>query len=102
MIDRARAKAGQVIGRLEGRPISVASAGGEIQRKSCFFAPKGHGVRYNRSLFQRLARKIRYLADQWKINGIFSLINEFCARYQSNNNDPAGPCPRRLWSKSAG
>jgi hypothetical protein len=32
---------------------------------------------YNRSLFQSLTSQIRYLADQWKINGIFSPINEF-------------------------
>jgi len=25
-------------------------------------------------------RQIRYLADQWNINGIFSPINEFCVR----------------------
>jgi hypothetical protein len=30
--------------------------------------------------FSALRGKFRYLADQWKINGIFSPINEFCAR----------------------
>ena len=34
-------------------------------------------VGYNLSLFQWVTRQIRYLADQWKINRIFSLINEF-------------------------
>jgi hypothetical protein len=43
MTDRACAKVDQVIGRLEGRPISMASAEGEMQRKSCFFAPKSYG-----------------------------------------------------------
>ena len=32
---------------------------------------------YNLSLFQWVTRQIRYLADQWKINGILSPINEF-------------------------
>jgi hypothetical protein len=80
MIDRACAKAGQVIGRLEGRPISVASAEGEIQRKSCFFAPKGHG-----SWVKYLAISAAYegnsllsgsMGDQWN----FFAINEFCGR----------------------
>jgi hypothetical protein len=31
----------------------------------------------NNTPYQRLRDKIRYLADQWKINGIFSPINEF-------------------------
>jgi hypothetical protein len=44
------------------------------------FSPeKATAIGKNRSLFQPLARKIRYLADQWKINGIFSPINEFFA-----------------------
>jgi hypothetical protein len=38
------------------------------QRKSRFFAPKGYSTWKDRSLFQRLARQIRYLADQWQIN----------------------------------
>jgi hypothetical protein len=33
-----------------------------------------------------LTRQIRYLADQWKINGIFSPINELKAPYQPKNN----------------
>ena len=37
---------------------------------------------YNLSLFQWVTRQIRYLADQWKINRIFSPINEF---FHSNN-----------------
>jgi len=35
---------------------------------------------HNRLLSQPLMRQIRYLADQWNINGIFSPINEFCVR----------------------
>ena len=37
---------------------------------------------YNLSLFQWVTRQIRYLADQWKINRIFSPINEF---FRPNN-----------------
>jgi hypothetical protein len=39
-------------------------------------------ARYNPFLSQRLARKIRYLADQWNFNGFFPLINEF---FRPNN-----------------
>jgi hypothetical protein len=78
--DRACDKLDQVIGRLEGRPISVASARGEYNENRAFSPQKATAARYNRSLFQRVAREIRYLADQWKINGVFSPINEFCGR----------------------
>jgi hypothetical protein len=37
---------------------------------------------YNLSLFQWVTKQIRYLADQWKINRIFSPINEF---FRPNN-----------------
>jgi hypothetical protein len=54
--------------------------GAKYNENRAFSSQKATAARYNRSLFQRLAREIRYLADQWKINGIFSPINEFCAR----------------------
>jgi hypothetical protein len=42
------------------------------------FSPqKATVVGKNRSLFQPLARQIRYLADQWKINGIFRRSTNF-------------------------
>jgi hypothetical protein len=46
----------------------------------------GPSGRYSRLLCQPLTRKIRYLPDQWKINGIFSPINELKRAYQSKNN----------------
>jgi hypothetical protein len=55
-------------------------AGGEYNENRAFSPQKATAMEKNISLFQRLARQIRYLADQWKINGIFSPINEFCAR----------------------
>jgi hypothetical protein len=45
-----------------------------------FWPQKATVIGKNRSLFQPLARKIRYLADQWKINGIFRGSTNFaCA-----------------------
>jgi hypothetical protein len=55
-------------------------AGGEYNENRAFSPQKATAIGKNRSLFQALARQIRYLADQWEINGNFSPINEFCAR----------------------
>jgi hypothetical protein len=57
-----------------------ASPGSKYNENRDFSPQRATAAGYNRSLFQLLTRKIRYLADQWKINGIFSPINEFCAR----------------------
>jgi hypothetical protein len=55
-------------------------AGGEYNENRAFSPQKATAIGKNRSPFQPFMRQIRYLADQWKINGIFSPINEFCAR----------------------
>jgi len=54
--------------------------GAKYNENRAFCHQTATAARYNRSLFERLAQKIRYLADQWNFNGIFSPINEFCAR----------------------
>jgi hypothetical protein len=57
-----------------------------VDENRAFSPQKSHSGRYSRLLYQPLTRQIRYLADQWKINGIFSPINEFEPPYQPNNN----------------
>jgi len=64
---------------LEGAAAGIPLAAGYKENRA-FSPQKAAATGKNRSLFQPLARQIRYLADQWKINGIFSSINEFCAR----------------------
>jgi hypothetical protein len=59
---------------------------GRNNENRAFSPQNGHIGRYSRLLFQPLTRQIRYLADQWKINGIFSPINELEPPYQPKNN----------------
>jgi hypothetical protein len=56
------------------------AAAASYNENRAFSPQKATATGKNLSLFQPLARQIRYLADQWQINGIFSPINEFCAR----------------------
>ena len=65
---------------------AAASCGGENNENRVFSPQNGPSSRYSRLSCRPLTRKIRYLADQLKINGIFSPINELEQAYQSNNN----------------
>jgi hypothetical protein len=59
------------------------------------FSPQnGYRGRYNRLLFQPLTQQIRYLAEQWEINGIFRPINELKRPYQPKNNGIRNPSAR--------
>jgi hypothetical protein len=77
---------------LQGRR---ARPGAKYNEDRAFSPRKATAVGCNRSLFQLLTQKIRYLADQWKINGISPPINELEPPYQAKNNGIRAGCENK-------
>src|SRR5271166_2304458 len=79
--------------RLAG--LRRARPGAKYNENRAFSPRKAAAAGYNRSLFQLLTQKIRYLADQWKINGISPPINELEPPYQAKNNGIRAGCENK-------